>query len=274
MSATPGTAPSFSPQQPVTTLAVPIDQPDERAMPFAAWLAELWDLPIRLLHLPGRPRSGHVDFSLDQVTADARLRWPNLRIDAERLEGDEVAATIVGAAGSDSLLIVATDNANAWSFKNSVAERLVDRIESPAILVGTRADQPNPGGDVVVAFDGRPAAESALAAAASLALALGRSLVIVQVVPKAIGPGDERPPAPDLELDRRVEGLDPRIGARWDVIESNDPVTAIESFADRLGASFVVAAARGRTDVTRTTMSSITMGLVANAGRPVLVVHH
>ena len=272
MSTDAGTAPAFAPDRPVTILDVPIDESNERAVPLAAHLAEVWGVPIRLLHVS--PSAEEATAQLDRAVAEARRCWPDGVFETAHLEGDDVAAAITGAIDDRSLLVVSTDNANAWSFKNSVAERLVDRAGRPLILLGPRAAEPHPTGDVIVAFDGRPASEIALEAAVALTAALDRDLWLVQVVPESSGPTVELHGEVGVDLQRRIDGLDPSLGPRWEVIHSNDPVNAIERFADRVGASFIAAAARGRTDVTRTTMSSITMGLVATAGRPVLVVGH
>lgn len=261
---------------PITTLDVPIDERDEHAIPLAAWLAGCWGTRVRLLHvvLPGEAAA--VDLAA-AVEAMAR-RWPGTDVEALELEGDDVVTAVTGAGGVDSLLIVSTDNANAWSFKNSVAERLSHQAAGPLVLLGPRVTSLSPGGDVVVADDGRPASDVTLQAAVGLATALGRGLWLVRVAPDSAGQPPDSPAELHSEigmaLQQRVDGLDPALSPRWEVIQSNDPVRALEGFAERVGASFIVAGSRARADTTRTTMSSIAMGLVANAGRPVLVVGH
>ena len=237
-------------------------------MPFAAWLAETWNLPVRLLHVTGSISSD--DPKLAEAATEARNAWPDLTFETEHLYGDDPAATIAEAVGAHSLPVLSTEHADAWSFKSSVAEALVERVGVPLVLVGPQASQPKPG-DVVVALDGSPLADVAVETAATLAGALGRNLSMVRVVPQAT-PDEELHPEFGLDLQRRADGLDPALAPRWEVIHSNDPVHAIDGFAERVEASFVVAAARGRTDESRSSMSSITMGLVATAARPVLVV--
>lgn len=268
--------PPLTPDRPITTLDVPIDERDERALPLAAWLAGCWQTRVRLLHVVRPGQDATVDLG---ATAEAMTRrWPGTEVETLALAGDDVATAVTGAGGVDSLLIVSTDNANAWSFKNSVAERLSNQAPGPIVLLGPRVQALSPGGDVVLADDGRPAADAAFNAATALAAALGRGLWLVRVVPD----GDGQPAGPHADLDpevgmalqERVDGVDPTLSPRWEVLTSNDPVSALEGFAERVGASFIVAGSRSRTDATRTTMSSIAMGLVANAGRPVLVVGH
>ncbi len=277
-----GPAPAFAPDRPIAVVDVPIDGRHEVALEVAAWLASVWAIPIRLLHVNAADSEPSLD--LDREVTEATGRWPELSFGAETLDGDDVAATIAGEATATSLLVLSTDNANAWAFKNSVAERLVHQASGPLVLVGPSAQPPELGGDLVVAFDDRPPSVAALDAAMAMAPTLDRNLWLVRVVPEPLGGGDgdaaddgehgaARPQA-EADLERCVEGLDAAVDPRWEVIESNDPVQAIEGFAAQIGASFVVAGARRRDDATRTTMSSITMGLVANAGRPILVVGH
>ncbi len=265
-----GPAPAFAPDRPIAVVDVPIDGRHEVALEVAAWLASIWAIPIRLLHVNAAGSQPVLD--LDGAAAEAVERWPELSFGAETLDGDDVAATIAGEATATSLLVVSTDNANAWAFKNSVAERLVHRASGPLILIGPQARLPEDNGDLVVACDGRPASIAALDAAIAMAPTLGRNLWLVRVVPTPDGDGAGLRREAEADLHRWAEGIDPAIDARLEVIESNDPVSAIESFGARVGASFVVAGARRRDDATRTTMSSITMGLVATAGRPILVV--
>jgi len=274
-----GSAPTFAPDRPVAVIDVPTDGRHEIAVEVAAWLASIWAVPIRLLHVTAAGSRPGLD--LDGTTAKAVARWPELSFGIGMLEGEDVAATIAEAATATSLLVLPTDNANAWAFKNSVAERLVHRASGPLILVGPRARFPENQGDLVVAHDGRPASDAALDAAMAMAPTLGRNLWLVRVVPSSVdagggdaGDGDERRRQAEADLRRCAEAIDPSVEARLEVIESNDPVSAIEGFAAGVEASFVVAGARRRDDASRTTMSSITMGLVANAGRPVLVVGH
>lgn len=275
MSANQPLAPTFTADRAVTTLAVPIGNAHDRALPFAAWLADTWHLPIRLLHVSSSI-SSHDD-DLDLAMAEMGRFWPELIVESEHLYGEDPAVAVAGSIGAHTLPVLSTEHADGWSFKNSVAEGLVDRAGVPLVLVGPEAKQPVVGGDVVVALDGTAVADAALEVAAALADSLGRTLRMVRVVADPGGePGPEQGvlhPEYGLDLQRMADGLDAAIEPRWEVIHSNDPVRAIESFADRVGASFVVAATRGRTDASRTTMCSITMGLVSMARRPVVVVH-
>lgn len=264
-------APSFAPDRSVSTLAVPVGRAHDRALPFAAWLADTWGLPVRLLHVSDSISSE--DSELAGAMAEVERYWPELSVDSEHLYGDDPAVAVAGAVGPHTLPVLSTEHADGWSFKDSVAEALVEQAGIPLILVGPEAKSPIPDGDVVVALDGTAVANTALQIAAALAASLGRTLWMVRVVGDP-GPDEgELHPEHGLDLQRLADDLEADVEARWEVVHSNDPVHAIEALADRLGASVIVAASRGRTDETRTTMCSITMGLVSTAHRPVLVVH-
>lgn len=264
-------APSFAPDRAVTTLAVPVGRAHDRALPFAAWLADTWELPVRLLHVSDSISSQ--DTELEGALAEVDRFWPELTVDTEHLYGDDPAVAVAGAIGPHTLPVLSTEHADGWSFKDSVAEALVDQAGIPLVLVGPEAKSPIPDGDVVVALDGTAVANTALQTAAAMARALGRTLWMVRVVGDP-GPGEgELHPEHGLDLQRLADDLDTDVEARWEVVHSNDPVDALEAISDRLGASMIVAASRARTDESRTTMCSITMGLVSTARRPVLVVH-
>jgi nucleotide-binding universal stress UspA family protein len=271
MTANTRPAPAFQPDRQVTTLAVPVGRAHDRALPFAAWLSDTWGVPVRLLHASGSIASE--DDVLDGAVAEVGRFWPDLPVESEHLYGDDPAVAVADAVGAHVLPVLSTEHADGWSFKDSVAEALVERIGVPVTLVGPEAKQPVVDGDVVVALDGTPVAEAALAAGAALARSLGRQLWMVRVVAEPGPDAGDLHPEYGLGLQKLADGLDPEVSPRWEVIHSNDPVNTVEGFADRVGASFVVAATRGRTDETRTTMCSITMGLVSVARRPVLVVH-
>lgn len=277
--------PSFRPGRPIRDLVVPVggttgeasDGSDghRRALTVATTLAEAWGLPIRLLHVG--PSIASDDPVLTAVAAEAAGRWPTATIATTHVHGDDPAIAAAGEIDADDLAVVATEHADGWSFKHSVAEALVERVGEPVLLVGPRAGRTAPSGDVVVALDGSPVAEAALAAGMALARSLGVGLWLVRVVADE-PPGPEPAPTrlhPEIgvELQRLIDRIDPALRPRWEVVHANDPVPALIGVADHLGAGYLVAGTRGRTDESRTTMCSISMGLVAAASHPVLVVH-
>lgn len=273
MSTESPTAPAFVADRTIDELVVPVGTGavHDRAMPFAAWLSEAWGLPIRLLHVSGSLSSD--DPELDELLDGIRRWHPALPVEGTHLYGDDPAVAIAQEIGVHMLPVLSTEHADGWSFKDSVAEALVEHVGVPLMLVGPEAKEPQTDEEIIVGLDGTAVSEAALTVAVAFAKSLGRQLWLVRVVADPAPGEEEMHPEIALELQRLVDGLDPTVQAKWEVIHSNDPVHAIEGFANRVGAAAVVTATRGRTDETRTSMCSITMGLVAVARRPVLVVH-
>ena len=266
-------APAFAPDREIAELVVPVGTGalHDRAMPIAAWLSGAWDVPIRLLHVSASVSSDDPD--LEAILGHIRSWHPELPVESKHLYGDDPAAAISQEVGPHMLPVLSTEHADGWSFKDSVAEALVDHVGVPLVLVGPDAKEPHLDGEIVVGLDGTAVAETALAVAATMAKALGKHLWMVRVVAEPAPDEGELHPEIGLELQRLADSLDPAVDPKWEVIHSNDPVGAIEGMAERLGAAMLVTATRGRTDESRTSMCSITMGLVSTARRPVLVVH-
>ena len=273
MSTESPTAPAFASDRTIAELVVPVGAGalHDRALPFAAWLSGRWKVPLRLRHVSASVSSD--DPVLDEIVDNIRRWHPELPVEGKHLYGDDPAVTIAQEVGVHMLPVLSTEHADGWSFKDSTAEALVEHVGVPVMLVGPEAKEPHPDGEIVVGLDGTATAEKALHVAAAFAKAVGQQLWMVRVVADPPPDGEELHPEIGLELQRLADGVDPAVEARWEVIHSNDPVHTIEAFADRVGAGALVTATRGRTDETRTSMCSITMGLVATARRPVLVVH-
>jgi nucleotide-binding universal stress UspA family protein len=266
-------APAFTPDREIAELVVPVGTGalHDRAMPFAAWMSGAWDVPIRLLHVSASVSSEDPD--LEAILQHIRSWHPELPVEGKHLYGDDPAVAISQEVGPHMLPVLSTEHADGWSFKDSVAEALVHHVGVPLVLVGPEAKEPHFDGELVVGLDGTAVAESALAVAATMAKALGKHLWMVRVVSEPAPDEGELHPEIGLELQRLADSIDPAVDPKWEVIHSNDPVGAIEGLAERLGAAMLVTATRGRTDESRTSMCSITMGLVSTARRPVLVVH-
>ncbi|MEM9562492.1 MAG: universal stress protein [Actinomycetota bacterium] len=288
MAAAATTPPVLTGERPVEEIVVPVgDGPlPVRALELAAALAGRWGLPVRLLHATGHDPVVATDPELAAARTSLADRAPDLDVRVEALAGDDPAAAVAAIVDATALTVVATEQADAWSFKHSVAETLVDRLRGPLVLVGPSARPPSlDGADVVAALDGSGAGQAALSASAALARSLGGTLRLLRVVPEPTpgAPADtadaDRSDAgrPDNgvadELRHLADRIEPPVAVTWEIVHGNDPIGAIETVADGTGAEFVVVASRGRTDETRTTMASTTMGLVARAERPVLVVH-
>ena len=269
--------PRLNDGRPITGLVVPVVDGSlhDRVVPLAGLLAEVWDLPVELVHVSPATGEGG-DPELEEVLEGMRQWYPDLRLASRHLTGDDPAVAIAGAAGPDTLVVMSTDHIDRWSFKDSVADHVIDRLSSPVLLAGpavTKRDvrRRGLGGEVVVGVDGSGAEEHAVEAALALATAMDRRLWLVDVVPQ---PGAD-PSADDLpgrHLQDLAERCNQQVSTRWEVVQGNDPIAVLEGFAARRDASFLVAATHGRHSTERHTMASVAAGLASIAARPVLVV--
>lgn len=245
----------------------------ERGAPYASALAEIWQVPLRLVHVSDSVATK--DPQLDAVVSNLRHRRPGLTIEGIHVYGDDVASALADYVDAHAFVVMTTEHADEWRVKGSVAEAVLNRVGAPLLLLGPNVTEVSLTGEVVVGVDGSYASERAMTYAVTLAKAFGvRTRVwLIQVVPMP-EPGEEvhHPEIADY-LQRQAEDLtDHDVDVRWEVIQSNDPVRALADFAVRRQASFVVAGARSRTDVTRTSMGSVTMGLVQTVPQAVLAV--
>lgn len=267
------TAPALAEGQTISELVVPVvdDALHDRVIPLAGMLADAWALPIRLVHVatPAAPTD-----DLDSLRADLQTWFPTIDIGATRLAGDDVDEAIASHLPASALLVLSTDHLDTEHVE-TVAGALLDRLELPVLLAGTHVTKAQLRdreleGDVVVGVDGSAVAETGVDAAVALAKAVGHRLWLVQVVPEPAG--DARSAPPDTRyLQRLAERHSAEIGTRWEVVHGDDPVRALEAFAARHDAGFLVAATHGRITTQRTTLVSTAAGLIARAERPVLV---
>lgn len=268
--------PSFRPGRTITDLVVPVTPGSlqDREVPLVALLAEAWGLPVRLVHVT--PSISSVDPELEAMRDDLRSWYPGIEVQAEHLTGDDPAVAIADAVGPRALLIMSTDHIDAWAVKGSVAERVADRIGLPILLLGPQVTKQDLrrrglGGEIVVGVD-----ESDRTDAITAAVALAEALADRRTWLTTIVPEPDRDPQPEPGLSRHLQALaehhSGQVETRWEIIQSNDVVGALEGFADRRDAGFLVAATRRRVDRSRQTMASIGAGLASSARRPVLLV--
>jgi nucleotide-binding universal stress UspA family protein len=246
-------------------LPVSFTRIDDRIIGIGVRLALEWAIPLHLVNVSESVEA--TDPKLEAFTQDLKTRQPQLEVRRTHIYGHDIATGIAGAVQAHSLLLMATDNADEWKVKGSVAERVLFHAGVPVLFFGPNAKTLDLEGDVVIGLDGSVSAERALQPAIGLANGLSSQLWLVQVVDHVGADVDTDVATYIQDQAGMVEG--PGVHG-WELIHSNDPVTALEGFAKARNAGFLVAGARGRTDPHRKTMGSITMGLVATAERPVL----
>ncbi|MFW2380343.1 MAG: universal stress protein [Acidimicrobiales bacterium] len=265
--ATETNAPALVGGRTVDEIVLPISftRIDDRITWIGVRLALKWGVPLHLVNVSDSVDA--TDPELDGFAADLEHRHPNLAVRQTHVYGHDVATGISSTVQAHSLLLMATDHADEWKVKGSVAESVLFHAGVPVLFFGPNATELNLEGDVVIGLDGSISAETALEPAIGLSTALNSQLWLVQVVENAGAEIDTDVATYIQDQAGMIEG--PGVHG-WELIHSNDPVTALESFAAARNAGFLVAGARGRTDPHRKTMGSITMGLVATAARPVL----
>jgi nucleotide-binding universal stress UspA family protein len=119
---------------------------------------------------------------------------------------------------------------------------------------------------ILVPLDGSARSEAALRPAGELALALGAEVALM----RAAEPGDEREPLEDY-----LDNVAHRCGAAATgprVVVTDEPVQAILSTADELGAGLVCMATHGRGGLRRLVLGSVTEEVVGASLRAVLLV--
>ncbi len=267
--------PALVGERPVTRIVLPTvnGMPHDRTTTLGVRLAEAWGAEIEFVHVTSSIAS--VDPMLDHLAEQIGSTHPGIEVHATHLYGDDPAVAVSGHVGAGALVVMSTEHIDAWRMKNSVAERLLDRIGVPVILIGpnvsvTRIRERGLNGEIVLAVDGSAAAEAGVAPALELAKTVGHRLWLVRVVPDP-KPGDPTHPEIAGRLQTLAEAGSAEIATRWEVIQDNDPVDALETLAARRDAAVVVVSRRRRTDAARPSMASITAGLTSTAARPILV---
>lgn len=269
-------APALDDGRPITRIVLPsiAGMLHDRTTTLGVRLAEAWGTDVELVHVSSSIASA--DPELHHLAEQAKSVHPDLDVHATHLYGDDPAAAIADHVGAGALVVMSTEHIDAWRIKDSVAERLLDRIGGPVLLIGpgvtiTRIREQGLDGEVVLGVDGSAAAEAGIAPALALAKAVGHRLWLARVVPEP-KPGDPFHPEISSRLQTLAEEGSHEIATRWEVIQHNDPVDALETLAERRDAAVLVVSRRRRTNSDRQSMASTTAGLVATAARPVLVV--
>jgi nucleotide-binding universal stress UspA family protein len=266
----------FGDQQPIDELLVPVVDEvwSDRATKAAAELAERWDIPLRFVQmaLPGEAQPFSV--APNRVSVEK----PHIDIRATTVEGEDVAAVVLGEAGRGTVIVLSTDHAREWTKTRSVGETLVRTAPDPVILCGPRVVPQPMTGSVIVTLDGSSTAEAAIDLGRSMASSLGTTLWLVQVVDaarvaqvKKLSDAGERVSESrylrSMAEATAVEGLD--IG--WEIIHSDDPVGAVVSFAAERGSSLIVAASHGASGLSHQLFGSTCLGFVERASVPVMI---
>lgn len=241
----------------------------ERGESAAVMLAQTWQLPVRLVHADNMVTN--TDPDLESLAERLRHRYPLQDFKTSHLNGADVGKSICETVKADSLVFMSTQNANEWKVKGSTAEEVLRCGGVPLLMMGPHASLTNLEGEIVIGLDGSAPAEVSLALAKGISEIHGNRIWLVTVVPQPRR-GESLQHRPQLVkyLEDRAAELGGLGHVGWEIIQGNDPVAAIEAFARNRSASLIIAGSKDRSDPSRQTMGSITMGLVSRAQQPVL----
>ncbi len=260
-------------------LIVPVDgsAASWHAVDVAIALADVLSARINVVEVAFAPSDiDAAQARLDEAVADRQRQGVPIDVDV-RLTGDSVASAVEELAllHPGSVVVMASHGrGRSAALVGSVAEDILHRIFGPIILVGPNVTSTTFDGPLVVSVDGSDESEAALPLAAAWAIELGVEPWIVHVA----GPQDRIEPGSGV-LD---SGYPARLASQlkqlshhtveFEELHDPHPGRAVPDFANRLGASLIVAASHGRTGMRRLTMGSVTAQFVRHGSCPVLVV--
>ncbi len=273
-------APRLFDDRPVAELLVPIraDRLYEREVSFAVLLAELWDVPVHLLHVRMTDEVAGVS-DIDASTKRLAARYPRLGIRSTAIDSADVSSGIRAAAADDSLVVVATDRVSQSADVQSVGVELVEALDGLLMLCGPKCVTTELDQAVVVALDGSLRAETAVEVAVALAQSANAKLWLLNVVDEATVAQVAKLKASGKRITesgylRQVSDqlTSNGIDNGWEIVHNANPVAGIVGFAESRGASFIVASSHGHSNLAGRAFGSVCLGVVEQSSRPVIVV--
>jgi nucleotide-binding universal stress UspA family protein len=263
---------------PLTELVVPVDmtRPRDRGVDLAARWSQLWELPVRLVHVG--PADDPIDE--DDLTAAARALAASWQIEAsgEVVIADDVGQGVVSTTTPGSLLVLATDHVDQAIGPGSAGEHIVRAVSNPVILCGPRCIDPPDTGAVVVALDLSRWAESAIGPASLLAAKSSETLWVLHVAPiAAIAHAEKlREEGHRVSVSAYIRGVADRldnegVDVGWELVQGN-AIDGIVQFARNRGARLVAMTTHGESGLARRVLGSVSMGVVRTSTVPILIV--
>jgi nucleotide-binding universal stress UspA family protein len=255
----------------------------------AAWLARVLGTELVLAHafdpmdIPATPREarlerGITDDHVEQVARraaqllvrDAAASVAAVEVAGELVEGQVVPELLDLAEARWATLLVAGTAARGGIERvliGSVSGALATAAPCPVVVVA-RGAALEERGPVVAGFDGSEHSMRAARHAAALAARLGRELVLVHVTRDE---GVEAGEGLARELYASVGGAGDDFEVRLEV-EDGDPAQVLAAIGREQAAALLVTGTRGRNALSSALLGSVSVELVAAAGRPVALV--
>lgn len=294
-------------------IIVPLDGSllSEQIVPFAGALAKGMHIPVELLHVvdPNIERLEEPEDLAHPVFYDQllghRQAWARVYLQGvvQRLETNGVAAEPRVAVGVPEHVIVETASAGSQlvamathgrtgigrMVMGSVTDSVLHEGKMPLLLFhpkNHRAAMTNPPKTIIVALDGSPLAERALAVGQYLARAVGARLLLVRVVPiysyalaapeviaygaypdtVSLARAETRSYLEERERDVATTGLKAE-----SLMLEGDPAHELVQLASSTPDSLTVMTTHSRSGIARTILGSVADEVVRRSGTPVLL---
>jgi len=260
----------------VQRLIVPVDGSHEswRAIKVATALGRRCDAPVDVVEVvltdsdigdaERRVFDGVRDLGIDDVEVTAYVELATETVSAslaELLEGHPEATILMSSHG----------RGRSAALLGSVTEDLLHREFGPLVVVGRKVTEASFEGPVVVTVDGSELSEQALPLAAAWAIELGVPLWIVEVnEPSQVSSEHLVESSYVARLARHLSEAS-KHQTEFEVLHGH-PADEVAGFAQRMGASLIVATTHGRTGLSRLRIGSTAAAFVRHALCPVLLV--
>jgi nucleotide-binding universal stress UspA family protein len=258
-------------------IIVPIDgsAASWRGFDVAIALARRFDADVEVVQVESDPVDA--DLAREQLAIEVDRHLPvevpvttNVQLSA-RSVGETISSLVESVP--DALVVMASrGKGRSAAVVGSVADQILQHTFGPIVLVGPQAEPDDFGGPIVITVDGSEESEAALPLGVAWAVELGTTPWIVHAT-KSSPPGGGADATDAVYLARLASELREAAehAVEFDELHDEHPVAAVCAYAQRHGASLIVASSHGRSGLSRLTMGSITSGFVRHAPCPVLV---
>ena len=227
-------------------VAVDLERSGERALPVALALGQLVGLPVEIVTVASRDRSGARQvIDLDRRASALGVAARSIVVLHDDDPGRAIAAQVNNCDGA--LLVMATTARSALGVPvhGSVSEEVLGHVRQPVLLIGPNVQEPchMAKATLVACVDGSDSAEAALPVMVSWARSFGgpRPWFVEVIPPLGASFTAEGGDLESTHVRSFVERLAADgIGASWRVLRGTDPVATLREFADDISGSVLV----------------------------------
>jgi nucleotide-binding universal stress UspA family protein len=266
------------------------------ALPYALAIARHHDATLHVLHVADTNQDSLTllgDEVIDVLeregeriveAAATRVREAGVAADTRVAQGDPALTIADYAETADTDLIVMATHGRSGLDRvllGSVTEGVAESATVPVVTLDATADWDPvyPPGDLLVATDGSPGGDRAVAAGTELAAATGATLHLLAVVERGfLSFDDDSPegPAADRARETLDEARETAAAAGVEALEATvgygRPYRTIHSYLEDRDVDLLVVGAHGRTEFRRDVLGGVSSKLLRAAPTPVMVV--